>query len=267
MTEKSFTEEYILVGNLDIDRLVQRSSMDMRKVERIKANFNPAAMGLIAVSRRNAVTNIVLDGQHRVQAVKELTDNTGEVLCQVFKELTLEEEAQTFLDLNYGNQPTLLDKFRVRVVAGDKMAQEIEQEVRSYGWSIGSSTQNGFLQCVGRLETIYKQSLAIDAEPSLLQATIMVVTRAWGLDRNGCNATILEGISSMVAEHGSSLDLKTLERALKVYPGGPIGLHTDAVQLANLKKGRVGMAVAEQLTEAYNKGRKTKQLPAWRRRR
>lgn len=267
MEEKSFQEEYLLVGDLEIDRTVQRSNLDLKKVERIKAKFNPGALGVITVSRRNAVTVVVLDGQHRVQAVKELTDNQGEILCHVFDKLSVEEEAQMFLDLNAGNQPSVLDKFRVREVAGDEAALNIASMARSYGWIINSSAQNGHLQCVGALESIYRNSLAMEAEPNLVQATIMVVTRAWGLDRNGVNAVILQGLAALIGEHGSNLDLSRLEGALKRYPGGPIGLHTDATQLAALKKTRVSMAVAEQVTETYNKGLKNKTLSAWRRRR
>jgi hypothetical protein len=264
--EAKFTEEWILVGDLEIDREVQRNNIDLKKVERIKANYNPGALGVITCSRRNKVTTVVLDGQHRVQVVKELTDNEGEVLCHVFSGLTLAEEAQMFLDLNAGNQPSLLEKFRVRVVAGDEGAIDITNMVKSYGWTIGPSTQNGTLQCVGALESIYRLSKKLEFEPDLLQAVIMTITRAWGTDRDGGNAVLLQGLAFLISEHGSLLDLKRLETCLKSYQGGPMGLHTDAVQLAALRKMRVAMAVAEQVTEAYNKGRKNKLLPPWRRR-
>jgi hypothetical protein len=266
--EIKFTEEWILVGDLSIDREVQRTTMDTRKVERIKAHYNPGALGVITVSRRNKVTVVVLDGQHRVQVVKELTDNEGEVLCHVFEGLTLAEEAQMFLDLNAGNQPSLLDKFRVRVTAGDPAAIAITSIVNAYGWTITSSTQNGTLQCVGALEKIYKlsESLEEQLETNLLQSIIMTVTRAWGHSRDGGNAVILQGLAALISENDINLDLKRLESCLKVYPGGPLGLHTDATQLAALRKAHVSMAIAEQVTEAYNKGRKTKTLRPWGRR-
>jgi Family of unknown function (DUF6551) len=267
MSENSFTEQYVPVGDLEVDRTVQRSSVDFRKVERLKRNWNPDAVGMIVVSQRNAVTKVVLDGQHRYLAYAQLTDNQGEMLAQVFTGLSLEQEAQLFLDTNYGNQPTLLDKFRVRVVAKDDVAVAVNRMVRSYGWDIGNNTGDGNISAVGALERIYKIGEALELEPHLLQSTLMVLTHAWGQERGAVQAVILEGIAALIGEDDVNLDLKRLETALKTYPGGPLGLHTDATALAALKQGKVTMAVAIQVTDHYNKGRKTKTLSPWRRHR
>ncbi len=267
MSEKRFTEMMIPVRDLSIDRTVQRSTVDFRKVERLKRNWNQDAAGLIVVSQRDAVTYVVLDGQHRYLAYAQLTDNNGEMLAQVFSKLSLEEEAELFLLTNAGNQPTLLDKFRVRVVARDAVAVPVSQMVRAYGWDVGPSNAEGYIQAVGALERIYRIGESLELEPHLLQSTLMVITRAWGLDRGGVQAVIMEGIAALIAENDVSLDLNRLQTALKTYPGGPLGLHTDATALAALKQGKVTMAVAIQVTDHYNKGRKTKALSPWRRHR
>lgn len=267
MSDKGFTETMVPVGELSVDRQVQRSTVDFRKVERLKKTWNPNAAGLIVVSQRNAVDKIVIDGMHRYLAYAQLTDNQGEMLAQVFTGLSLEEEAQLFLDTNYGNQPTLLDKFRVRVVARDDVAVSVNRMVRAYGWDISNNAANGNVSAVGALERIYKIGEALELEPHLLQSTIMVITHAWGQERGGAQAVILEGIAALIAENDVNLDLKRLETALKTYPGGPLGLHTDATSLAALKQGKVSMAVAIQVTDHYNKGRKTRTLSPWRRHR
>ena len=266
MTEYNFTEEWIPVSELEIDRAVQRSSFDRHKVERFKRNFNPAALGIITVSKRNKVTLIIIDGMHRTQTVKELTTNDGKILCHVFTGLSRAEEAQMFLDLNAGTQPTVLDKFRVSITAENEMSIAIDKLVHAYGWKIEASRNKGNIQAVATLERIYKLSQRLEAEPNLLQATLLCVTHAWGLDPDGVKAVILEGIAALIGEHSSNLDLEVLQRKLRDYPGGPLGLHTDAVTLANMRRGRVTMAVAERLTDEYNKGRKTKSLSPWRRR-
>jgi hypothetical protein len=267
MSEKRFTEMMIRVKDLSIDRSVQRSNVDFRKVERLKKNWNGDAAGLLVVSQRDAVTYVVLDGQHRYLAYAQLTDNEGEMLAQVFKGLSLEEEARLFLDTNAGNQPTLLDKFRVRVVAKDEVALPVNQMVRAYGWDIGPVAGKGNIQAVGALERIYRIGESLELEPHLLQSTLMVITRAWGMERDGVQAVIMEGVAALIAENDINLDLKRLETSLKTYPGGPVGLHTDASALAALKQGKVTMAVAIQVTDHYNKGRKTKTLSPWRRHR
>lgn len=265
MSELTFTEQYVPVGKLEIDRTVQRSTVDMRKVERLKRDWNDAAVGYVVVSERKSGQMVVLDGQHRYLAFAALSDNQGEMMAQVFKNLTLEEEAQLFLDTNNGNQPTRLDKFRVRTVAKDPVAVAVNQMVRSYGWDVNTSAQNGNIQAVGALERIYRTGELLDLEPHLLQSVLLVITRAWGLDRGGVQAVILEGVAALIGENDINMDLKRLEASLKTYPGGPLGLHTDATTLAALKKGKVTMAVAIQVTDHYNKGRKTKSLSPWRR--
>ena len=266
MTESNFTEEWISVSELDIDRAVQRSSYDKGKVERFKRNFNPAALGIITVSRRNRVTLVIIDGMHRTETVRQLTTNEGKVLCHVFTGLTKAEEAQMFLDLNAGTQPTILDKFRVSITAGSETSIDIEKMCHAFGWTISPMQGKGNIQCVATLERIYNLSKKLEAEPDLLQVVLMLVTHAWGHEKENVKAVILEGITALVAEHGSNLDLEVLERKLKAYPGGAVGLHTDAVTLASMRRGRVGMAVAERLTDEYNKGRKVKSLSPWRRR-
>lgn len=266
MTEYNFTEEWIPVTELDIDRAVQRSTFDRAKVERFKRNFNPAALGIITVSRRNQVTLVIIDGMHRTETVRQLTTNEGEILCHVFTGLTRAQEAQMFLDLNAGTQPTVLDKFRVRITAGDQVAIKINEMANVYGWTITAMPGDGNIQCVKTLERIYNLSQKLEMEPHLLQVVFMAVTHAWGKDKAGVHAVILEGIAALVGEHGANVDLDVLQRKLRDYPGGPNGLHTDATTLARMRRGKVSMAVAEQLTDEYNKGRRTKQLHPWRRR-
>ena len=267
MTEDNFTEEWIAVGDLEVDPGIQRAHLDRKKIERMVKNFNPAALGVITVSQRNKVTKIVLDGMHRRQTVSIVTDNTGKLLCHVFKGLTRAEEAQMFLDLNNGNPVSLLDKFAVRLVAEDPVALAIDGLTKAYGWTIGNSNRQGSIQCIGTVEKIYRASVKAEAEPNWLQVALMLATHAWGNDKDGVQAAILDGLASVAAVYGSALDVGILERKLKTYPGGPLGLHTDGESLAALKKGRVAMGVAEQVVDFYNKGaRQSRVLPQWRRR-
>jgi len=265
--EHKFSEERIPVTDLSIDPEIQRFNLNLRKVERIKRNFNPSALGVATVSRRNRVTNVLLDGWTRRQAVAELTDNKGDLLCHVFEGLTRAEEAQMFLDLNAGNQPTLLEKFRARIVAGDPVAAGVSNTVRAYGFDIGPLPGNSMIQCVGALERIYRRSVEAEAEPNYLQMALLVVTRAWGIDRFATQAVVLEGLSSLWSVHRDLVDVDRLVSKLSTFPGGPMGLHTDATQMASLRRGHVSMAIAELVTDEYNKGLIKKKLPNWTRKR
>lgn len=265
--EAKFTEEMIPVGDLQVDPNIQRYALSMKKVEHIVRHFNPAALGVATVSRRNRVTNILLDGWTRRQAVAEVTDGRGELLCHVFEGLTRAEEAQMFLDLNAGNQPNLLEKFRARLITEDPVAVGINDIARSYGWSVGPAAGNSTIQAIGALERIYRRSEAAELEPNALQMAILVVTRAWGTDKHSVQAVILEGLAALWSEYTSDLDVDRLVHKLTTYPGGSLGLHTDATAMASLRRGQVSMAVAELVSDEYNKGKQSKKLPPWRKKR
>lgn len=259
-----FTEEWIAVKDMDVDPSIQRFGLDLKKVSRMVKNFNEAALGVVVVSRRDPVTQIILDGWHRHQTVKEVTENGGKMLAHVFEGLTRAQEAQLFLDLNAGNQPSLLEKFKARLIAEDPVAVGIDEITRSYTWTVGPN--HGDISCIGALERIYLRSEAAEYEPNLLQVALLVVTRAWGREYGGVQAPILEGIASLYAVHTSILDLDRLVTKLQAYPGGPVGLQSDARTLASVRRGKLSMSVAELVTDEYNKGKTSKALPPWRKR-
>lgn len=267
MVDKSFEEMSLPVKDLDVDHAVQRSTLDYKKVARIVKRFNPGALGVITVSRRNRVTTVIIDGMHRVQAVKEITTNAGEVLCHVFKGLTKAEEAQMFLDLNAGTQPSLIDKFKVRREAGDEVAEGIATILNTYGWSVGGGKRNNVIQCIGAIENIYRDSEELELDNNVLRLTIKLVTTAWGSGPDGVQAVLLQGISEFLKEFENVIDLSRLQIKLTNYKGGPNKLVSDAHALAASSTRSVVMAIAERITDEYNKGkREATALPAWRRR-
>lgn len=266
MTENSFREELIPVSDLDVDRAVQRTQMDVRKVERIVRNYNPAALGVITVSERGPVNMVIIDGMHRTEATRRVTDGQGRMLSHVFKGLTIAEEAQMFLDLNAGTQPSLVDKFRVRLTAEDPIAKGINDLVHAFGWVIAPTMGTGSIQCVGTVEKIYVRSLAGAFEPNLLHFAIMTISRAWGKNSKAPQANIMEGLALFAEEYGQVVQVDTFIRKLANYPGGPEGLITDGRQIAAMKRRRVPLGVAERLVDEYNVGSgRRKLLAPWRR--
>lgn len=270
ITHPKFEEEYIKVKDLSIDRVVQRGFLDPKKVERIVNNFNPAALGIITVSRRGKMVNIVLDGAHRVEAVRRLTGGDGEVLCHVFTNLTREVEAQMFLDLNAGNQPHLIDRFKVRIVAGDAVAKAMDEVLNAYGWKVDNRNGSGFFQPVGAAEKIYKLGKVKDKDgvekyADLFQDAVMVLSHAWKGQQASMMAPLLEAVAALLLEYRSDLDTGRLERALANYSGGPHGLLEDGRQLARSLRGRPSMGIAARLVDEYNMGLKSRRLRVWRR--
>lgn len=266
--EHNYTVERIKVSDLEVDTRVQRDALQMSKVDKIVKFYNPDAVGVTHVSRRVDKGNYIIDGAHRTEATRRVTENTGEMVCHVFEGLTLEQEAQMFLDLNYANQPSPLEKHKNRVVAHDEQALRVEEGVHKYGWAVSKDPANGHVNCIMKLYMLDALSQKIEADPDLISMTFLVITRAWGNDRRGAQAVILEGIARLIAEHGSRINFDHLIDRLKVYPGGPGDLRTESARFASLTKGKVAMSVANLITEWYNKGKGERKsaLPPWRKR-
>lgn len=270
VSEAKFTVERVKVADLEIDRRVQRDNLKTKKVEDMVRNFNPAALGVIHVSRRDPGRGsglYVIDGWHRYETVRRVTDNAGEMDAHVYEGLSLADEAVMFLELNNAERVTLHDKYRARLVAEEPRAVFIDQEVQKYGWVVSGVPSKGNINAVAALMRLYDLSVKVEAEPNLIQAVLLVITRAWGLDRHGAQASILEGLGRLLSEHGDRINYDALIDRLQNYRGGPQGLLTEARTFAHSRAIRVSMAVADIITEAYNKGRKQGSkttLPPWR---
>jgi hypothetical protein len=270
MSTNKYTIEDLPVGSLEVDRRVQRTGLEQHKLEKMVKYWNEDAKGVITVSRRRDRSQIIIDGQHRTEAVRRLTDNQGTVTCHVYEGLSLMEEAQMFLDLNNTTKPPIQDKFRVRVTGEDPAAVRINDIANAYGWTITRAAGDGNINAVATLERLYLLSEKLELEPNLVQVALLVITRAWGMERYGVGATIMEGLGRVLAEHRDKIDIENLIVKLKERKGGPSTLHAEATQMASLRHGKVSMAVAELVVDTYNKGKRTgdggKALPRWIRR-
>src|SRR5690606_25145225 len=127
---------------LTVDLRVQRA-LDRRKVNRIAAELNPDAIGMICVSKRPDGTYVIIDGQHRVEALKITGAANTTVLCEVFNDLTLADEAAMFRWRNNTTQPHYIDRFRVRLVEGDGDVRAIVDILHKYGWRLPDHGQIG----------------------------------------------------------------------------------------------------------------------------
>lgn len=262
-----YTEEALNVSAIQVDERVQRKIL-RHKVDRIKREFNPDALGVLTISKREDGQLFCVDGGHRLRAVKELTDDRGVVPCHVFKGLALRDEAKMFLELNFTTKLHNLDQFKARVVAEDEAAVEIDRYLRAYGWDINKDRKrDGNVSAVAAIERVYWDSIRVDAQPNLVQICSLIVTRAWGMNRDGMAGAMFEGLGRVLAEHGERIELESIIKKLKAYPGGPHALLRKAEDVAVMYRLKPSMGVARLIVEEYNRGRRANALPVWNRRR
>ena len=263
MSKTTYTVEQIAANELRVDRRVQRDDLNQRKVDNIFADFNEDALGVIIVSRRKNDGDYIIDGWHRDEAAKR-KDGGYLLTCHVFEGLTLVQEAEMFLDYNYSDKPSLLEKYKVRLAAEDADSMLIEEITRNRGWKVDPQPAPGHIQAIGALYRINEMSKKVGADPHLLDAVLLVITRAWGNDREAAQAVILEGLARVIAKHGDKEGvIPRLWEQLRDRSGGVSQLHIEATQMAKMRRGRVTTAVAELIVETYNKHARSRALPRW----
>lgn len=241
------------VKDLEVDPRVQRAYVRYDRVEAIKRNFNPLALGRIHVSSRKDRSWMVLDGWHRLLAVRELTDNLGEIPCTVYENLTLDEEARLFLWLNSGERPTVIDRYNVSLIAGDQTAMAIDKILHSLGWKVSPVRGNGHLACVKTIQALYDRSIMQEEDPNLLLLALKTVNATWGTELDAAQAHIVMGIGRFWGEYRDRINFDRLVSAIQKI-GSPMDLTITAKQLATLQKRKLAMAVAMAIVDSYNRG-------------
>ncbi len=242
---------------LIVDPDVQRR-IDLRRVARMAADFQPQALGTITVSRRGDGSYHIIDGQHRKEAAKEARGDSFKISSRVFEDLTIQEEAELFRLLNATVKPKAFDGFRVRIIEGESVAVHVTDTLKRHGFELGRGARDGMFEAVAAAERIYR------LDPNALDRALGTITHAWGRVHSAVDTRIVDGLGSVWFRYGDAIDGEALAQKLARYPSGPDGLVGNARGMAKMGNVQVHAAMAELIVGIYNSGRRTRALPAWR---
>lgn len=263
MTHSEPQVQFISADRLIVDIHVQRVT-DRRRVEKMAADYNPDALGVLVVSNRGDGTYHIIDGAHRRDTVVAAGFPDAKLQCLVYSDLTAAEEAAMFVKLNTTRAVQAIDKFRVRVVEGDPAAVRINQVLERHGWTVQMGKGFGSFAAVISIEKVYS-TVAADREDNIgiIETLVSVLTAAWGHDPDGMRREILNGVGGVLLRHGV-VDLAKLTNELSQFQGGPTALIGKARGLRDLRGGLIGDSMAEIVVNLLNKGRRVNKLPDWR---
>jgi hypothetical protein len=134
-------------GQLFGDDSYQRNPADrLHALKKIASDFMPAMVGVLVVSERSDGKYAILDGWGRYYVITELLEGTTlfrTFMCQVYRGLTIAEEALLFRFLNQRRVaiPSHTD-WKARVKGGDPLAIVIDAELKKWGYKVGGG-KNG----------------------------------------------------------------------------------------------------------------------------
>jgi len=250
------------VGDLWVDPNVQRT-LKKSRVNKMVGAFRPDALGVLTTSHRSDGTIHVVDGQHRYRTC-ESVGYTGIIQTNEYSGLTLPEEAALFRLLNTAEKPTRIDHYLIACVEQDPSAIGLAKFLAAHGWSVGPSAMEGRMSAIGSLERVYA------FKPEVADATLAVLTGAWGHRPAAAQGVLVEGVGRLIFKYGigapggiGGIDLDDLAKRLAKFPGGPDGLIGNARGQSVTRNGNVSIQVAKVIHGTYNERRRTTKLPPW----
>lgn len=242
---------WVTVSDLTINERAQR---DLRPgwAAQIANDFDPDRFQPPLVSLRDDEF-YVIDGQHRVEALRILGWDDQQVQCWVYENKTEAEEADLFLWHNNRKTVTAFDKFQIGVVAEREVEQDINRIVLANGLKV-SHSEDG-IRAVGALRKVYSYG------PKVLGRTLRIVRDSYG--RDGLEGHVIEGIGLLCARYNGELNDDAAIGRLSSARGGIGALNSRAYVTRKTFGKPLPQCVAAAAVEIINAGRGGKKLPGW----
>lgn len=261
MREHKTEVRQVHIGDFETDLEIQRP-LDRLKVERIKRRYDPAGLGVVEAWEREPGHLILVDGQHRIQAARDV-GHPEYVTCNVHIGITRQDAAELFLLLNATNSPKPVDQFLVGLTAGRRTEVEISKVVLDTGYQITRQPTTQGINAVESLRKIFHGGKRVsDTEyPDALRQTLQLCTDAWKR-QEPVSGDVLLGVGYFMLRFADDADLKSLAHKLG-QKGGPNYLLGKAREAQAFNGGTVASNVGAFIHKTYNVQRTTKRLPAW----
>lgn len=252
--EREARLRWVPIARMTVSPLSQRE-LNQARVDHIVATFDLEQIGTPTVNFRDGCYWII-DGQHRVQALREIGWGDQQVQCWAYEGLSEEEEAEKFLKLNDYLAVNALAKFRVAVQAGRPVECDIDRIVRSLGLVVSADKVPGGIGAVGTLRRVYDRGGA-----ATLRQALALVRDVYG--DPGLEAAVIDGFGLFVQRYISDVDLALVTNQLTKAHGGVHGLLGRAENLRRLTGNQKNHCVAAAIVETVNAGRGGKKIPTW----
>ena len=219
----------------------------------------------LIISRR-VDGDYVLDGQHRLHAVRDILNWRDEnVPCEVYSGLTPEMEAKLYTtQASDGRKPiTPLERLHADVVRGEQEAQGLMITVKRAGlafdWTNGKG--DGTLRAATQMRRLYKS-----IGPALLLETLSLLRDTWGLSSNVYQEGMVTGMAAFLVRYKDDPMYTRAEfvRKLEKFSFDEVLARSRqiALGLGSSNKGG-GIATGRAMHVLYNLDRRSKRLPEW----
>lgn len=247
---------WVPLGKMRVSPRAQRE-FNPGQAEKFAADFDLEGMGYPVVNLRDDGHYDIVDGQHRIGALRLVGfDDTDEVQCECYEGLTEEEEAELFLRRDTRRAISSFDKFRIALTAGRPTETDVDRIVRANGLVVSADQVPGAIHAPSTLVKVYTRSDGIT-----LGRSLRLARDAYG--DAGMSAPVIDGLGLLCQRYNGQLDdAAAVERLSKVH-GGVNGLLGKAENLRRMTGNQRAHCVAAAAVEIINARKGGKRLPSW----
>lgn len=228
--------------------------------DRIAADLDLNKIGFPVINHREGIY-WVLDGQHRIYALKENGFEKDVLDCEVYEDLTDAEMAELFLGRDARRAISPYDKFHVSCTAGRERENDIRRVVEANGLKISRDKKEGCIGAIAALGKVYDRSGDV-----VVGQVVRTIKNAYAADPTAFDGAVIEGLGLVYNRYNGHTNEKELAARLAATPYGVRGLLRRAESQRERTGNQKSQCVAASVVEIYNKGagpRAKNRLPSW----
>ena len=254
--------EWVPLSNIFVDSRAQRP-FDAKWAQKIAADFDPDKLGLPAIVAVAEDRFAVIDGQHRCEATRIAMGENQQIECEVIRGIDIARAAELYRGRNTIRRPQTIDYFLAGVTAKDPECVAIIKILEDLGIKVmrGGANDN-IIVAVASLQKLYRMG-TVPHPGRFLKETLMLAIEVWGRKAETWNGDLLIGLGLILARHGGEIDMGALEKKLRGFTGGALGVLGRARSWREATGGSVSQCVSRVIVAAYNTGRPKTPLPEW----
>jgi hypothetical protein len=234
----------------------QREFKEIHAAE-IAADIDLEAIGYPVVNKRDGNFYIV-DGQHRIAALKMIGWGDQQIMCEVYEGLSEKDEAELFLRRDKRRAVQAFDRFRIGVVAEREVETDIDRIIRSQGLRISDDYSTLSIACVGALYKTYR-----NGGPVVLGRSVRLLRDGFPDDGAAFRRELVEGAGLVCQRYNGDLDDEALKAKLANLRGGAMSVLNKAARIKAATGETLSQCTAAALVEVANQGKGGKKLPTW----
>lgn len=245
--------KYGVVKTENIKAAEYQKPVETARVSRIVARFNPAKLGSVLLSDRKDGTYAIVDGQHRLAAVRQM--NIDEIHAVILEGLTVEQEADLFRTQNENVvPPNAIDQFRAGVVAKDPHYLTIKAILDKYGYAVSDDSRPYHVRAVGTLTGIVCQH-----DFAVLDKTFEYIAAAWPADVSAIQRTMLVLLAEFASRYGTKVSAAQFAARMTAVHPSELAYYFDQARFGEYPRKSVANPLVRELgcqflVDAYNKG-------------